>query len=430
MILCNKPIWGQLFKTIPMKKFYIILFALFMASGARAQWVPLNSGTGVSLLSVYFTDVNTGYVVGENGTILKTIDGGSNWNAQNSGTANMLNSVYFPDDSIGYAVGDSGTILKTTDGGSNWTSQNISEIMWLYSVFFTSSDTGYIAGSFFDSSDWLGIIFKTTDGGINWDTNFTIDGYLFSIHFPSPDTGYVLGHTYLVPLLLPITLKTVDGGENWTQFTTGCGYIPAAVYFINVDTGFIVGSYDYPQGLFYKTLDGGVNWTLQTGDYDRVNSVYFPDSDIGYAVGGGDNGLILKTNDGGTRWYKQDSLISYGLLSVYFPNNDTGYVVGYGGIILKTTNGGLLVGINEKTLTIESLKIYPDPSSTTITIEMPTTPIKNTILTIYNINGQQLTERQITEQQTVVDVSGLSKGIYFVRVRDDRTVMVGNFVKQ
>jgi hypothetical protein len=51
-------------------------------------------------------------------------------------------------------------------------------------------------------------------------------------------------------------------------------------------------------------------------------------------------------------------------------------------------------------------------------------------MTIFNINGQQIIMRQITEQQTVVDVSGLPQGVYFVKVSNERTVMVGKFVKQ
>jgi len=61
---------------------------------------------------------------------------------------------------------------------------------------------------------------------------------------------------------------------------------------------------------------------------------------------------------------------------------------------------------------------------------MPNTPIKNTFMTIYNINGQVILSRQITEQQTMLDVSGLSPGVYFVKVADERTVQIGKFVKQ
>jgi len=88
------------------------------------------------------------------------------------------------------------------------------------------------------------------------------------------------------------------------------------------------------------------------------------------------------------------------------------------------------LGVIEKTVPSESITVYPNPSSTSITISIPTTPTKNTFLTIFNINGQQLMSRRMMEQKTVVDVTGLSQGVYFVKVRDDRTVMVGKFVKQ
>jgi hypothetical protein len=77
-----------------------------------------------------------------------------------------------------------------------------------------------------------------------------------------------------------------------------------------------------------------------------------------------------------------------------------------------------------------AIKFYPNPASTIITISTPTTPNKNTILTIFNINGQVLLSRQSTEQESVVNVSRLPEGVYFVKVTDDRTMMVGKFVKQ
>jgi len=86
-------------------------------------------------------------------------------------------------------------------------------------------------------------------------------------------------------------------------------------------------------------------------------------------------------------------------------------------------------GLDENGSSESHITIYPNPASTSITISTPATPTRNTFMTIFNIKGQQLTTRQITEQQTVVDVSGLVSGVYFVKVRNERTVMVGKFVK-
>jgi hypothetical protein len=76
----------------------------------------------------------------------------------------------------------------------------------------------------------------------------------------------------------------------------------------------------------------------------------------------------------------------------------------------------------------KAFSIYPNPTSNTITIKTFTKPELNTFLTIYNISDQQLFTCQINEKQTVVDVSELPQGIYFVRITDDKTVQVGKFI--
>ena len=87
------------------------------------------------------------------------------------------------------------------------------------------------------------------------------------------------------------------------------------------------------------------------------------------------------------------------------------------------------VSVNELVQNDE-LNIFPNPSSTQITIELPHNPKKNTHLSIYNLNGQQLITQAITAPKTVVDVSALPSGVYFVKVVDDERVMMGKVIKQ
>jgi len=82
----------------------------------------------------------------------------------------------------------------------------------------------------------------------------------------------------------------------------------------------------------------------------------------------------------------------------------------------------------DEQLLADKVLIFPNPSSTHITIELPQNPQKNTLLSIYNLNGQQLITQPITEPQTAVDVSGLPSGVYFVKVMDDESVMMGKVV--
>lgn len=107
-------------------KYSIIIAALIINSlDAYAQWTMQVSNSSAELRGVYFTNPQTGYVVGSDGTALKTIDGGINWIALTPGITDTLRGVYFTDDTTGYACGANGTIIKTTDAGGNMDSSNI-----------------------------------------------------------------------------------------------------------------------------------------------------------------------------------------------------------------------------------------------------------------------------------------------------------------
>ena len=62
----------------------------------------------------------SGYVVGANGTILRTNDGGETWQDQESAFSNNLYAVeiYKPNEAV--AVGELGRVLWTEDGGRIW----------------------------------------------------------------------------------------------------------------------------------------------------------------------------------------------------------------------------------------------------------------------------------------------------------------------
>jgi hypothetical protein len=64
-------------------------------------------------------------------------------------------------------------------------------------------------------------------------------------------------------------------------------------------------------------------------------------SQVGYAVGS--QGTILKTYDAGMNWLPQQSGTNIKLNKVHFKDFDFGFAVGDGGIILRTTEGGVPV---------------------------------------------------------------------------------------
>lgn len=87
------------------------------------------------------------------------------------------------------------------------------------------------------------------------------------------------------------------------------------------------------------------------------------------------------------------------------------------------------VGLNENNSSEDQFTIAPNPSSTQITIETSSTPTKFQF-SIFNLNGQELIRRQITEPRTVIDIGDLPGGVYFIRMTGERTVEVGKVVKQ
>jgi len=83
-------------------------------------------------------------------------------------------------------------------------------------------------------------------------------------------------------------------------------------------------------------------------------------------------------------------------------------------------------GVNELTVSLESITVYPNPSSDKITFE---TPVEG-YLSILNLNSQELITRQITEPKTQIDISTLPNGVYVVKLVGEKGVQVGKFIKQ
>jgi photosystem II stability/assembly factor-like uncharacterized protein len=68
---------------------------------------------------VRFFSPERGWVVGEDGLILSTADGGKTWSAQASGTSHALLGVAIAPSAVVIVVGEAGTILRST-GDANW----------------------------------------------------------------------------------------------------------------------------------------------------------------------------------------------------------------------------------------------------------------------------------------------------------------------
>lgn len=74
---------------------------------------PITANTSKTLRAVHFINNNEGWVVGEEGRILHTSNGGSSWTAQtNTSVEAELTGLHFTNVSNGFTSGEDGTILK------------------------------------------------------------------------------------------------------------------------------------------------------------------------------------------------------------------------------------------------------------------------------------------------------------------------------
>ena len=187
----------------------------------------------------------------------------------------------------GYIAGELGTCLKTIDGGANWTSLSLLTGNGKVSVFFNDVNTGYVSGV-----GWSDAIMKTTNGGATWSNSYTNNTEEFSsIYFTGMNEGYA------VSSISGKVLKTINAGADWTtQVPAGSGGL-YAVKFPTVTEGFIVGGFPNNSRIL-KTTDSGATWTPQTSSTtEPLFDVFFINSSVGYAVG--KNGAIIKTTNGG-----------------------------------------------------------------------------------------------------------------------------------
>ena len=165
-------------------------------------WNP-TQGMGI----FYFVDANNGWAYtaeGPNQTepfkIYRTTNGGTDWNEQFSdNTTGVFNAIRFTDVNNGWVVGHNGKVLKTTDGGANWnwvTNSGINPLASCKTIFALDQNHIWIPSKTADPTQTPYVQY-TPNGGLDWSTQMTPFGTLegsnaiFSIYFVDPQNGWL-----------------------------------------------------------------------------------------------------------------------------------------------------------------------------------------------------------------------------------------------
>ncbi len=322
----------------------------------------LKSGTTENLNAVYFVNDRVGFAVGDNGTIVKTRNGGKSWISLETHTHVKLKGIWFLDREKGFVVGDNNTLLSTIDGGKSWDAIETPVMANYSSIQFVDPVKGYISGQY----DKGGVVLVTEDGGFTWnakiinvnceddnDPGFNCDKlFLQTMSFFDENEGLVGGYSYnAIKGKQPFVCKTMDGGKTFDNISPefeksewSKGYEIRALNYISPHDAYAIRNHGHNKSFLYAgdyALKGFEN--ISSGIDHEYHSLYFSsvflDRMTGY-VSSVINGQpqILKTIDAGESYMFLTPPTEETLYGSFFTNVNNGYFVGQNGVILRLTD--------------------------------------------------------------------------------------------
>lgn len=333
-----------------MKKLFTIVTIVALTSlFAFGQWqvvkeasVPYQPNDGCAI------DANTVILVGNEGEVAKSTDGGTTWTTLRDADGSGIDwtEVEFADANVGYAAAEKGYVYKTTDGGVNWTmiGDTANFVADLKALSVIDANTVYFSGM-----HWT--LLKTSDGGGSFVAQgdsalFMGDDLDGAIAFSDANNGVVIadgvgGYTWY----------THDGGTNWTMVSVGglfpIGTISSRIYDVAVNGNtVVVGGYHY--AMFIST-NGGETYTFAGNEFtyglERFTTISIPDAQT--IIASGTDGYTLMSVDAGANWTKLDLGTGQQAVFVDYLDATTGYLFCSYGQFLKTTDGSTFTPLLE-----------------------------------------------------------------------------------
>jgi photosystem II stability/assembly factor-like uncharacterized protein len=336
--LSNVPAYNFVYQTFVFDQNNFLLVTegnlINKTTNGGASWFSSYYISGINP-HLYFVNMQTGYSIVDNynGSSLslvlyKTINGGTNWVLNIVDSSARISCMFFPDESTGYLAGSHNSsylptkLLKTTNGGNTWDSITTNTMLGARSIYFVDNLTGFMNVS-------SGRIYKTTNGAASWDSCAYVGSNSGGFYFINSNTGFINSAYY--------TYKTTNCGTTWTTLSIPSG----SFYYDGSETYTATGDF----GSIYRSTNNGMNWinSKQSVHNGYCNEVVAVDENTIYVAC--DDGIILKTINGGLNWTSlYDPQMNY-YHTIYFFNSLTGFAAGFssstGSNIKKTTNGGI-----------------------------------------------------------------------------------------
>src|SRR5215813_2267534 len=218
------------------------------------------------------------------------------WGAQSTGSLAKLSGVFFVDRDRGWVVGSNGTLLATEDGGAKWRRITLPERQrseTLNDVWFFNPDSGLMLGEYglFNRSNNIDrgesvFLLRSDNRGANWET-----GALARLSAKQAGPGGQSGQPGQ-------SERQASRNPNESSDTLKPALRPSdpillRMAFANDQVGWAVGE----SGMIQYTEDGGATWLAQEASTRKLlYDVAAIDAKQAWAVGA--SGKLLRTVDG------------------------------------------------------------------------------------------------------------------------------------
>ncbi|MFT6245870.1 MAG: photosystem II stability/assembly factor-like uncharacterized protein [Salibacteraceae bacterium] len=419
-----------------MKTLLITLFVLTANLLTAQPWYNVSVPTTNKLNDIDFPTSTTGYIVGDSTTILKSTDGGETWVELNhiglsiSAFSHEIVDVDFVDEQVGFVtiLNDNGGVYKTVDGGINWTpaSNSGSNMCYKSCTYVTSEDDYLVGGAGCFQSGQIDKYYNSTwsISTVNYES-FDPGQYVTDIDFNNGIGMAALNNEYF--------LRSIDDGLTWDTIPSGLAntFNLTSVMFATADSVY-AGYEDLNSGGFgiLRSYDAGLTWSQD------INSALFLYPSF-LSLGKANNGdvycgaakqtgwlqaIIFETTDGVNWSY---DVVDQAINGIDSYGQDVTFAVGDSGYVVVNTEVASL-GLNDEDY-FYPINVYPNPASDFITIENEFN--KNVVYNLVEMNGKVVVADIVATNGTIIDISRLETGIYYLKPTDNQFNTVHRIMK-
>lgn len=257
--------------------------AAHIFDATEQTWSTRSLPESFSARSIAFATEEIGVIVGAEGKIVRSTDGGRSWAEVRSPTVNLLNRVAFLQDGrTGWAVGFGGTILHTQDAGESWVEQESGSFAELFGLHIVSEREVWTAGA-----GGYGTVLTTRDGGASWERVDTqTDRRRLDVRKASNGSLFTAGDAGMVQ-------RSNDGGTTWEtlrhQSTDKGPYVLTRMLVLSPERVLVTGG----NGSVYQTYDGGATWELDITESNLTINALAANAE-GLALAVGNNGFVYR----------------------------------------------------------------------------------------------------------------------------------------